>query len=60
MMFQTIYEITPEFLKEHGIKAVLFDIDNTIAPYEVASPTEEMKSYFKTLENRESNGVCIQ
>jgi HAD superfamily phosphatase (TIGR01668 family) len=50
MMFQTIYEITPEFLIERGIQAVLFDIDNTIAPNDVASPTEGMKNYFKTLE----------
>jgi len=56
MMFQSIYEITPEFLKKQGIKAVLFDIDNTIAPYEVASPTEEMKAYFKSLEE---NGIKL-
>lgn len=51
MMFQTIYEITPEFLNEQGKKAILFDIDNTIAPYEVITPTKEMKVYFKNLED---------
>lgn len=50
MMFQTIYEITPEVLKSVGVEAVLFDIDNTIAPYELAVPTDEMKAYFKSLE----------
>ena len=50
MMFQSIYEITPGFLREQGVKAVLFDIDYTIAPYEIAEPTEEMKAYFRSLE----------
>ena len=50
MMFQTIYDITPEVLLNQGIKAVLFDIDNTIAPYDIAAPTNEMKAYFKSLE----------
>ncbi len=51
MMFPGIYEITPALLKEKGIKAIIFDIDNTIAPYEVATPTKEMIDYFKTLED---------
>lgn len=50
MMFQSIYEIKPDFLRAQGVKAVLFDIDNTIAPYEVITPTVEMKAYFKSLE----------
>lgn len=50
MMFQSIYEITPEFLRSQGVKAILFDIDNTIAPYEVITPTDSMKAYFKSLE----------
>lgn len=51
MMFQSIYEITPEVLLSKGIQAVLFDIDNTIAPYNVPSPNDDMKAYFKSLEN---------
>lgn len=51
MMFQSIYEITPQLLKSQGVKAVLFDIDNTIAPYDVRIPTESMKEYFKSLED---------
>ncbi len=59
MMFRNIYDITPELLEEHGIKAVIFDIDNTIAPYEIASPTETMKSYFKTLEKAGVNMAFV-
>lgn len=48
--FEDIYSITPEMLAELGIKAVLFDIDNTIAPYEIPTPTEKMNTYFDSLE----------
>ncbi len=30
---ETIYDINYKSLKEHGIKCLLFDLDNTIAPY---------------------------
>ena len=44
-----VYTITPEALKELGVKGVVFDIDNTVAPYEIERPTEGMKDYFKSL-----------
>ena len=44
-----IYEITPEMLKERGIKAVLLDIDNTLEPYEHAYPGEHVKIWLKAL-----------
>ncbi len=51
MAFCDIYGITPEILKENGIKGVVFDIDNTIAPYEIERPTEDMNAYFETLKS---------
>lgn len=49
MAFNDVYLITPEVLKSLGVKGVVFDIDNTVAPYEVLRPTDEMKSYFAAL-----------
>lgn len=49
MAYNDVYLITPEVLKGFGIKGVVFDIDNTIAPYEVITPTEEMMAYFASL-----------
>ena len=49
-LFEHIYEITPEILTEQGIKGVVFDIDNTIAPYEIEEPTHKMESYLNRLE----------
>ena len=49
MAFCDVYAITPEALNELGVKGIIFDIDNTIAPYEVEDPTQKMKDYFNTL-----------
>lgn len=42
-------ELTAEFLQKHNIKALILDIDNTLVPYEVAKPTEELKAWFSSL-----------
>lgn len=49
--FQNIYEITPEFLKEKGITAIVSDIDNTLVTYDDPEPTEELTKWFKSLED---------
>ena len=48
-MFNTFDEITPEFLESIGIKALLIDIDNTLAPYEQPEPDERIKGWFEGL-----------
>lgn len=48
--FQNIYEITPEFLKANGIRAIVSDIDNTLVTYDDPEPTEELRKWFKGLE----------
>ncbi len=49
MAFYDVYAISPELLQGLGIKGVVFDIDNTIAPYEIETPTTEMNDYFDSL-----------
>ena len=48
-MFDTYDRVTPEFLAAIGIKALLIDIDNTLAPYEQDEPDERIINWFKTL-----------
>ena len=48
--FGSYVEVTPEFLAEQGIKALLIDIDNTLAPYEQAEPDEKLFAWFSSLE----------
>ena len=49
LAYNDIYLLTPSSLKELGVKGIVFDIDNTIAPYEVIRPTDEMNRYFSDL-----------
>lgn len=49
MAFYDVYSITPDVLDELGVSGVVFDIDNTIAPYEVETPTDKMREYFASL-----------
>lgn len=45
-----IYRLTPEILKKRGIKGVVFDIDNTLAPYGIAVCPDEVEDYLSSLE----------
>lgn len=46
-MFARYSDISPEFLTELGIRALLIDIDNTLAPYEQAEPDEAIIAWFE-------------
>ena len=48
-IFPAYSAVTPEFLREQGIRALLVDIDNTLAPYEVAEPDDEIRAWVKAL-----------
>lgn len=46
---KSIYEIDYNALKKQGIKCILFDLDNTIAPIHVPIPDKELKDLFLDL-----------
>ena len=48
-IFATYGHVTPEFLKSIGIRALLIDIDNTLAPYEMPEPDDNIRNWFKIL-----------
>ena len=48
-MFPTYDAVTPEFLKSIGVRAVLADIDNTLAPYEQAEPDDRLRGWLASL-----------
>ena len=52
----TVDGISPDFLKQQGIKLVMLDFDNTIVPYTTAVPTERVK---KWLENMQESGLLL-
>ena len=53
-MFGTFRDVTPEFLQSIGVRALLIDIDNTLAPYEQPDPDERIMHWFAELEK---NGI---
>ena len=48
-MFRAFDEITPAFLTSLGVKAILADIDNTLAPYEQPEPDQRIKGWIASL-----------
>ena len=48
-MFEKYSDISPEFLLELGVRALLIDIDNTLAPYEQPEPDEVTVAWFEAL-----------
>lgn len=48
-MFRTYDEITPEWLRDHGIRAIISDIDNTLAPYEQPEPDDKIRAWLCSL-----------
>ena len=53
-IFPTYTSVTPDFLKSIGVKALLIDIDNTLAPYEMPDPDSDIIVWFGDLL---SNGI---
>ena len=53
-MFAAFNEVTPAFLQSIGVRALLIDIDNTLAPYEQPDPDERILNWFAELEQ---NGI---
>lgn len=48
---KSIYDINYKKLKKRGIKCLLFDLDNTIAPYSMDVPDTKIKSLIAELED---------
>ncbi|WP_069998214.1 YqeG family HAD IIIA-type phosphatase [Cellulosilyticum sp. I15G10I2] len=46
---KSIYEIDIKALQEEGIKGIIFDIDNTLVPYDEAEPNDKIITFFGKL-----------
>ena len=54
----SIFELDLKTLRKEGIKGIIFDIDNTLVPYDVAEPTEEIIQLFSKLK-KENFKICL-
>ena len=55
---KSVFELPLEDLKKLGIRGLVFDIDNTVAPFDVAEPDEEIVELFAFL-RKEGFKLCI-
>ncbi len=53
---KSVFELDEKLLKKIGANTLIFDIDNTLVPYWVKTPTKELKEYFERLKN---SGITI-
>ncbi len=58
-IFSSYADVKPEFLRSLGIKALLIDIDNTLAPYEQDEPDEKILSWLASLKENGINAALI-
>lgn len=54
----SVFELPLENMKKLGIRGLVFDIDNTIAPFDVAEPEQEIVELFQYL-RKEGFKLCI-
>ena len=52
MYQKSIYTIDYDKLIKKGIKCLLFDLDNTIAPIKMKSPSKKIKKFFSELKEK--------
>lgn len=53
---ESIYWLVPQRLREAGIRLVLADLDNTLAPYEESLPSPALRQWKEELE---ANGITL-
>lgn len=58
LYIQSVYELPLEQLKHMGIRGLVFDIDNTVAPFDVADPDEKLIAFFEDLK-KQGFKLCI-
>jgi len=48
---KSIFDISPEALKEKGIKGIITDLDNTLVAWDVANATPEITKWFQQMKD---------
>lgn len=56
LMKDSFRDVTPELLHGLGVKLLICDIDNTLVTYDDPEPTDELRLWFK---NMNENGITV-
>ena len=51
-------DLTPELLRQRGIRLLMLDFDNTIVPYTTDTPTDKMDAWLKRM-NASDIQLCV-
>lgn len=54
--FRKTVNITPDFLKKHGVKGLILDVDNTLTTHDHPVPAKGIREW---LENMKNNGIKL-
>jgi HAD superfamily phosphatase (TIGR01668 family) len=55
-IYPSLTALTPQLLKNQGIRLLMLDFDNTIVPYTTNIPTQEMADWIKQLQ---ATDICV-
>ena len=54
----SLTDLTPQMLKEQGVRLLMLDFDNTIVPYTTNVPTPEMEKWLKEMQDTDIR-ICV-
>lgn len=49
LVFGSVYDISPQLLRDHGVRGALIDLDGTMASHRTALPPETLASFVNAL-----------
>ena len=58
MVTQSLTDLTPELLRDKGIRLLMLDFDNTIVPYTTNEPTEQMAAWLRSMQQSDI-ALCV-
>ncbi|WP_306974932.1 YqeG family HAD IIIA-type phosphatase [Alkalibacillus salilacus] len=56
---ESIHNVTPEMLKQHNIKGVITDLDNTLVAWDEPDATQEVIEWIQSLQSHDIQVVII-
>lgn len=57
--FHRVENISPEFLRAHGIKGILLDVDNTLSPHNAPDPEPPVMAWLADLAANDIEAVIV-
>ena len=55
---EKLTDLSPQYLREHNIRLLMLDFDNTIVPYTTTTPTREMTDWLRMM-NASDVTMCV-